>query len=1205
MLRRWWVMRFLLVVVGLSALLAGCFVPPREPDCLADGKCECKTSAQCPAGKLCVDGRCYTPVDAGQPGGLGYPCTGDGECTVGPCLPKGPGNGNICTVLCNTAGAGTGCPKGWECKNEGARSLCTPPLKALCLPCSANSDCNAAGDKCLPLDGGNFCGSDCTDAPCADGFTCRSISIAGQVARQCVPDKGTCECSAVTAGLKRSCKTTAALGTCYGFETCLPNGSFNGCDARTATPEVCNGLDDDCNGLADQADPALDTSGLVGFPDCTSGLTCKGLYFCGRLADGGGSFQCSAPTPTAETCNGVDDDCNGVIDDGLRGPDGGYTSVRACGECTNDCFVTLKNLVTDGGPSTASCDDIAGTLTCTPKQCVKGFYPSPLAGPRVCEAAVTSQCRPCATSSDCVVPGDSCVAVGTDPGSYCAQSCEPSSPYPSCTGATGQRDCCPADNLCQLVGGKKQCVPANNSCVCTPGGTGFTRSCFKTSGATTCVGQQTCQPSGTFGVCDTSMTTVELCDGTDNDCNGTVDDGLINTQNTGTWDTDAHCGNCSTNCLARWSPTIQHANGGCRPDAGAPQCRIVSCNNQTVAGGGLCRVDAECTGGKTCSPVFHQCVKACGGPGDCAVGESCSGGFCGQACTTDSVCIASFGSGSTCAQNVCVVDHTFANVDQEESNGCECAAQAVVDEPDTFDTYPTAGLPNVDRNCDGVDGTAAKALYVWAQSPQSLGTRASPFKTIREALATFNSASHSAIFVAQGTYMEQVVLVNGAGLYGGYSSDFSKRDVTAFPTFIEAPEPDWSMATARRGSVNAESLSTRTVIAGFTIRGYDVTTRPNPAQPARNSYAMYVKDSPGLEIRNNHLVGGRGGDAVAASPGLAGVSGVAGNNGLDAKECMSPSCANEAQAGGSGGANAVCPTDTTGFAGAAVSPNLDPQGYLTNANGNGRGGSNAIYRHSEPLVQDAFCKYDCTVPGDGLNGGAAQNGGDGSNAIGGLGCSSAAGLLVGDEWVGRNGTGGASNVTHGRGGGGGGAGGCVKNQNPATCTIGNRVGDLGATGGGGGAGGCAGTSGFGGASGGGAFTLFIVGAVPVVQGNLIDLGFGGLGGDGGAGGYGGLGGPGGRGGVNTTAAWCAGLGGPGGRGGTGGAGGGGGGGCGGLVAGIAGQNIAGANLGPKNVIAPAPVNAAGEGGSGGASPAGSSSSGTNGSQGPVAAVQSF
>ena len=43
--------------------------------------------------RAALEGVSIEPVDAGQPGSLGYPCTTDAECTVGPCLPKGPGNG--------------------------------------------------------------------------------------------------------------------------------------------------------------------------------------------------------------------------------------------------------------------------------------------------------------------------------------------------------------------------------------------------------------------------------------------------------------------------------------------------------------------------------------------------------------------------------------------------------------------------------------------------------------------------------------------------------------------------------------------------------------------------------------------------------------------------------------------------------------------------------------------------------------------------------------------------------------------------------------------------------------------------------------------------------------------------------------------------------------------------------------------------------
>lgn len=1136
---------------ALFVLATACLDTVREPDCLLDGTCECKQKSDCPVGKECVDGKCFEIPDAGLPGDLGWPCTEDSECVFGPCLPKGPGNGGVCSALCGQDG-GFDCQKGWECKQGFGKDklVCAPPIQALCLSCETDFDCNVAGDRCLTINGQHFCGRDCslTNA-CPDGYSCRSLMADGGLARQCVPDTNTCECSLVSAGLKRSCKRTNTLGTCFGFETCQPNATWSGCDAPDASVEVCDGEDNDCDGLVDQHDPDLITSGLPGYPNCVKGLTCTGKWGCGPLSDAGFGFTCSAPDPKDELCNGADDNCNGVIDDGLLDSTGTYSSPRACGSCGTDCFQVLAHLENDGGvvsAGAATCEVRAGQRTCVPQRCEKGFYPSLTASPQICEPAITSQCRPCTTSADCVVPGDQCVAVGFDPGTFCAQACGEDSPYAGCTGRLGEQGCCPMDNTCENVGGRKLCVPTGDSCQCTPSRAGFARSCFVTAGTATCIGQQTCSAQGTFGTCDTSQTAVEFCDARDNDCDGVVDNGFINTKGTGTYDTDAHCGVCNNDCRAKWSPTIQHAVGGCLPSIGmAPACAIVSCTTETVPGGGACRVDGDCSGGRTCHPTYRQCVKACSGPSDCTGNETCQSGFCARACTQDSECVSALGAPSTCTSGRCSVTYQFANVDQEDTNGCECAAQSTTDEPDVSSTYPTPGLPYVDRNCDDVDGVAATALFVWAQSSSSQGTRTSPYRTISEAIAAFRPGVHSAILVAQGTYVEQVVLKSGASVHGGYAPGFSKRDVIQYPTLIEAGEPTGSQP---RGTVNAEGLSARTVLAGFTIRGYDVISRPLPGQAARNSYAVYVKNSPSLVLQNNHVVGGRGGDGTPASSGSAGANGGAGQNGLVARECNSPTCFNESQAGGAPGTNSSCATGTAGNTGGGSTLSNDPQDYQTTAGGNGLGGSNSIYQHSDPS-QNAFCKYDCVIGGGtGPAGRAAQNGGDGSANSAGLGCGVALGGITGDDWVTPAG-GVGSNGSNGRGGGGGGAGGCVRNDNPSTCTVGRLVGDLGGTGGGGGAGGCGGS--------------------------------------------------------NNAVAWCAGQGGPGGRGGNGGAGSGGGGGCGGSVFGIGGQSIGVANYSTRNTFAASPMNAQGQGGVGGASPAGNTFRGSDGLAGVVVPVQSF
>ncbi len=1192
-----------LSLVALCALCA-CLNPTREPDCLVDGTCECKLKADCRPGFECVNGTCFEVVDAGLPGELGWPCTQNSECLFGPCLPTGPGNGRVCSAVCAVDG-GVGCDKGWDCKQAPVGQqgfLCAPPIRVQCLACAQDSDCNAIGDRCTRIGDGTFCTTDCSlTGQCPLGSVCRSVSADAGSLRQCIPQSNTCECSAVSAGLTRACKRTNPRATCFGVETCQPNGAWNGCDAREASVEVCDGIDNDCDGLTDQPDPDLITTGLAGYPNCRKGLTCNGLWSCQGQGDAGFAFSCSAPDPKAELCNGADDDCNGQIDDGLIDAMGTYFSPRACGTCATDCFKVLDNLAEDGGvviDGAATCDVRGGQRECVPRLCAKGSYLTPPGAPQVCERAVSSQCRPCTTSGDCRVPGDECVNVGTDPDTFCAQSCETTSVMEGCTGRVGEQGCCPTGNTCQSVNARKLCVPNGNSCQCNTAHAGFTRSCFVTAGAATCIGNQTCSPLGAYGVCDTSLTSLEFCDGRDNDCDTTIDEGFINTRGSGTYDTDAHCGACNNNCGARWSPTIQHAIGGCSITAPPPKCVIASCTTERVGGGAICRTDSECTGGAVCHPTYRQCTRACTTTANCRGGEQCTNNFCTRTCTTASDCTASFGPNAICTNGSCGITYQFVNADLDETNGCECASNpAVTDEPERFTTYPTAGLPYVDRDCDQVDGVAARSLFVWAQSPSSLGTRAAPFRTIAEAITAFRPATHTSILVAQGTYAEQVVLTNGVQLHGGYSADFTRRDIILFPTFLEASEPTGAQP---RGTVNAEGLSALTVLSGFTIRGYDVNTRPTAGVAAKNSYAIYVRDSAGLVIQNNHVVGGRGGDGSPAQPGQAGANGAAGQSGVPARECNSPDCTGETQAGGAAGVNATCTAQ--GQPGAGTDLSLDPQAY--NGGGlNGTGGSNAIYRHSD-ASQTAFCKYDCTVPGEGLAGGAAQNGTDGTALGMGQGCATSRGSISGNDWVTSVATTG-SNGAPGRGGGGGGGGGCVRNSNPNTCTIGRRVGDLGGTGGGGGAGGCGGSAGLAAAGGGASFGIFVIGTAPAIDGNLVDFGFGGFGGNGGAGGYGGLGGQGGRGGVNTSVAWCAGQGGPGGRGGNGGAGSGGGGGCGGSVFGIAGQGIAAQAYPGRNTFPLPPVLSVGAGGVGGASPAGPAFKGGDGMPGILFSVESF
>jgi hypothetical protein len=71
-------------------------------------------------------------------------------------------------------------------------------------------------------------------------------------------------------------------------------------DACAAIAETCNSLDDDCDGRIDEGVTRACAS------DCEAGVeTCSGGTFTG----------CTAREPEAESCDGVDNDCNGTVDD--------------------------------------------------------------------------------------------------------------------------------------------------------------------------------------------------------------------------------------------------------------------------------------------------------------------------------------------------------------------------------------------------------------------------------------------------------------------------------------------------------------------------------------------------------------------------------------------------------------------------------------------------------------------------------------------------------------------------------------------------------------------------------------------------------------------------------------------------------------------------------------------------------------------------
>jgi len=103
-------------------------------------------------------------------------------------------------------------------------------------------------------------------------------------------------------------------GACQGQGVliCSIDGSSTICSATAGvgTTETCNGIDDDCDGSIDEDFADLSNACSVGVGVCQS----FGVKVC-DAAQTGTECSVTAGVGTTETCNGLDDDCDGSIDD--------------------------------------------------------------------------------------------------------------------------------------------------------------------------------------------------------------------------------------------------------------------------------------------------------------------------------------------------------------------------------------------------------------------------------------------------------------------------------------------------------------------------------------------------------------------------------------------------------------------------------------------------------------------------------------------------------------------------------------------------------------------------------------------------------------------------------------------------------------------------------------------------------------------------
>ncbi len=311
-------------VDGLAGLSAGGGQPADffESDLSAMGSCAAATctdgiqnqgEARIDCGGPCPPCQCLSDAACGD----GLFCTGAESCNAfGQCQP----GGNPCPgQLCDEAGDrcvdcfvnadcddGLYCNGAETCSNGACLAGANPcpgqgcdEVNDVCLPCDNNGqcevgeDCNTCPADCFATNGA-ACGNDlCETANGEDCVTCAADcngQLGGKVStRYCCGDGSeqygvTCADARCTAG-GNTCTSTPAAPTCCGDLSCAGVENACSCSIDCGAPPAseipgatCNdGLDNDCDGQADSADPDCPPCGAPGSACQTNSQCCSGV----------------------------------------------------------------------------------------------------------------------------------------------------------------------------------------------------------------------------------------------------------------------------------------------------------------------------------------------------------------------------------------------------------------------------------------------------------------------------------------------------------------------------------------------------------------------------------------------------------------------------------------------------------------------------------------------------------------------------------------------------------------------------------------------------------------------------------------------------------------------------------------------------------------------------------------------------------------